>query len=278
VSTDWGGKDFDHLPDDEQQTLRLFSFTVYQYKQLSDPQVLDIFSRLNTYSVSLSAQELRNGRWFGRFKQVSYKVATESLEFWRAHKIFNEQQIARMREAELVSELLIASMDGIQDKKASLDSFYERLDEDWGSAPQTWEIGKLSGRRPQPAAYLDEQSAVRRFMANISAIDESVGEVLITSPLRRPALFHTLYCAVDHIVHGLPRGGDLPLGKAGMTDRTRIALRQVSSQLSDVFENKGRSSNDLLRQFYEASARQTDNAGPRHDRLRTLLELVDAAR
>ena len=94
VSRDWGGKGYDDLSNSPREQLSLFSFTVYQYKKLSDVEVLDMFSRLNTYSVSLSAQELRNGKWFGEFKQMSYKLATEALEFWRTHRIFTEQQIA----------------------------------------------------------------------------------------------------------------------------------------------------------------------------------------
>src|SRR5690606_37891725 len=88
VSPGWGGKTYKSLSDGDRDTVNLFSFTVYQYKQLSDAEVLDIFSRLNTYSVSLNSQELRNGKWFGRFKQASFRLGTGSVEFWRRHKIF----------------------------------------------------------------------------------------------------------------------------------------------------------------------------------------------
>jgi len=125
VSREWGGKGFDDLTGDAPDALRLFSFVVYQYKKLSDADVLDMFSRLNTYSVSLNSQELRNGKWFGEFKRLSYVLANESLEFWRQKGIVSELQIARMREAELVSELLVLQMDGVQDKKKSVDFFYE---------------------------------------------------------------------------------------------------------------------------------------------------------
>lgn len=274
VSPTWGGKNYRALTPGEQDIINLFSFTVYQYMKLSDGAVLDMFARLNTYSVSLSAQELRNGKWFGRFKQSSYKLATEALEFWRGHKIFNEQQIARMREAELVSELLIAQVDGLQDKKASIDGFYEHLDEVWGKGEVTWRASKSPTSRLLPDSYLSLTESERRFKATIKAIEDSVGDVLQQTPLRRPALFYTLYCGCYHILYGLPRSTSAPLGGTGMNQRTMNALREVAVQLTDVFESKGQTSNKMLQAFYEGSARQTDNVGPREQRLTAMLQLV----
>lgn len=278
VSADWGGKSFSTLSDDEQDELRLFSFTVYQYKKLSDAEVLDMFSRLNTYSVSLSAQELRNGKWFGQFKRSSYRLATECLEFWREYKIFTEPQIARMREVELTSELLIAAMDGLQDKKTSIDAFYENLDESWDSEEISWTLGKGSTQRDQPALYLPADETEDRFRATIAAIDENLGDALRTSPLRRPVLFYTLFCAVHHMLYGLPRSDELPLHRAGINSSTRRALRDVAGDLTDLFESKGRTRDDLLLAFYEGAARQTDNIIPRQQRLSSFLGMVERAR
>ena len=163
VSADWGGRTFEQLSDTEQERLSLFSFNVYQYKQLNDFEVLDMFARLNTYSVGLSTQELRNGKWFGQFKRLSYRLAGQSLEFWRKHRIFNEQNIARMREVELVSELLVAQLDGMQDKKNSLDTFYDELDETWGNTPIKWEVVRRGHWHTQPAQYASSKTTGARF-------------------------------------------------------------------------------------------------------------------
>jgi hypothetical protein len=278
VSTAWGGKGYDQLSDENRDELNLFSFTVYQYKKLGDAEVLDMFSRLNTYSVSLSSQELRNGKWFGQFKQVSYRLSTEALEFWRRHRIFTEQQIARMREAELVSELLAAQLDGLQDKKNPIDAFYENLDEEWGTTPVVWEFGSRDNRRTQPSEYRSARTSVTRFRETMGAIDESMGDLLQESPLRRPALFYTLYCSVYHILFGLPRADDVALAGEGMTDEIKGALRRVAGQITDLFENRGRTREGSLLLFYEGAARQTDNIGPRQERMKSLLHLVDEAR
>jgi len=278
VSREFGGMGFDELPDEFREQLRLFSFVVYQYKKLSDADVLDMFARLNMYSVSLNSQELRNGKWFGEFKRLSYSLATESLEFWRRQRVLSESQIARMRDAELVGELLICQMDGLQDKKKSLDVFYERLDEEWGPNPWTWPAGRGTTERAQPARYLSSVEAAGRYEQTLGAVDGALGESLALGPLRRPALFYTLFGAVHHIIYGLPRYEQLPLAAAGLDGALRQSLQRTAGELSEVFIAKGRTRNPKMEEFYRASTQQTDNLEPREVRLKMLLELVYDAR
>ena len=121
------GKTCDELTIDEQDRIRNYSFAAEIFQGISDREVLEIFSRLNTYSVQLNAQELRNGRFFGEFKNCVYSLAYEHLEFWRRHRIFTERNIARMMEVELTSELVVTQLAGMQDKKKTIDLFYSKF-------------------------------------------------------------------------------------------------------------------------------------------------------
>src|SRR5579883_2330375 len=117
LTADWAGKKYSQLSEDERDRIMSFGFSTEIFKGISDKQVLEVFCRLNTNGVPLNKQELRNGKYFGRFKQSCLELAHSYLEFWRHHKIFSEQNIARMLEVELTSELLIAGNSGMQDKK-----------------------------------------------------------------------------------------------------------------------------------------------------------------
>ena len=111
------------------------------FGDISDGEVLETFARLNTYAVKLNAQELRNGRFFGLFKQSAYTLAFEHVEFWRRNGIFSERNIARMLEVELTSELLIALLDGLQDKKnRSTDSIARTMQ---GSPTDGWSFSSF---------------------------------------------------------------------------------------------------------------------------------------
>jgi uncharacterized protein with ParB-like and HNH nuclease domain len=129
LNATWKGKTFSQLSPEQKRQIMSFGFPSEIFKGISDQQVLEVFCRLNMNGIPLNKQELRNGKFFGLFKQVSFALALTYLEFWRKHRVFSEQSIARMLEVEAVSELLIAGNSGMQDKKKSIDDFYER----WGN-------------------------------------------------------------------------------------------------------------------------------------------------
>ena len=72
LNAPYKGRPFSKLSDDEQDAIRQFSFISEVMHGVSDADVLQIFARLNTYSVKLNAQELRNGR----FLAISNKLRT----------------------------------------------------------------------------------------------------------------------------------------------------------------------------------------------------------
>ena len=248
VGLAWKGKRFANLNDVEQDRIRNYAFAAEVFPSMTDAEVLEVFSRLNTYSIRLNAQELRNGKYFGQFKQAVYELAYQHLEFWRAHGIFGERSIARMEEAQLVSELLILSIAGLQDKKKSIDSFYDKYDE----------------------AFPERARAVDHFQSTMSEIATAVHVPLKETAFNRVPLFYTLFSAVQHRLYGVP-GVDLPRKNGPLSDKERGRLDQAVVTLSEAIESFSEEddgvSEDAL-PFIEASLRQTDNLKPRQTRLR----------
>lgn len=233
---------FDDLPSETQDSIRRYSFICEVFHGVSDDQVLEIFRRVNTYSVPLNPQELRNGRWFGEFKETAYALSAKYLTFWRNNRLFTEQKIARMAEVELTSELLIVLLEGVQDKKKSIDLFYERYDE----------------------AFPGKDQAIKRFDKVIAEIGESCSSLKETA-FSRPPLFYGLFAAVAHRLYGVP-GVSLKRDKSGVLSKAEAqSLEQAILDLSDVIANaaEGASLSDRSQAFVVASQRQTDNIKPR---------------
>jgi hypothetical protein len=276
----WSGKTFSQLDEPHRQALQMYKFHVYQYQNVSDQIILEIFARINTYSVVLNAQELRNGKYFGYFKSVVYELGLEYLTFWRAAGLFTERAIARMQEAELTSELLILQMDGIQDKKNSIDEFYARLDSDWGESPDRWYATRQSVRALHPLEWMTPVVAKERFSATMTALNESVGEILKSSEFSRTPLFYTLYAAIYHRLYGVP-GVTLETPRTALGGESALRLREAVELLSALLvESSGDNEERIsprFRSFVIASARQTDNIGPRQRRLEALWELAGLA-
>lgn len=242
----YAGKHFDDLSQTDQDQLSAYSFICESFPGIDDAQILEIFSRLNTNSVPLNGQELRNGKFFGHFKQSVYSLAHQHVEFWRKHKILPEQGIARMADAELVGELLAAQIRGMGDKKRSLDPIYKEFDQ----------------------VFPNRSKEEKRFRQTIDVISEVLGEELINTEFHRRALFYTLYCAIFHRMFGLPKV-TLKSPNAGKLSRDDSeSLRAAVLHLSAVLNGEAPVSN--LEEFVTASQRQTDNVAPRTRRLTTL--------
>lgn len=272
VKGQWAGKTYDQLDQADRDRLQDFRFAVYQYQNIDDSTVLEVFARLNTYSVPLNAQELRNGKYFGEFKSAVYELALRHLEFWRKSGVFTDASIARMNEAQLVSEFLIAQMDGLQDKKASIEEFYRRLDDRWDDEPAQWE----TRRGLVPATWLSRSESEMRFDTVLDAISDGVGDLLPESEFRRVPLFYTLYTGFYHRMFGLPRF-DRDSPRAPLDEDSLIRLRSAIEAASELLSEKPKAE-DLggwRRDFVLAAARQTDNLAPRRTRLEVIWDLAE---
>jgi hypothetical protein len=183
------------------------------------------------------------------FKQSSYGLAHEHIEFWRNNKIFTDARIARMLEVELTSELLILAMAGLQDKKKSVNAFYADYD----------------------ASFPARKSLESRFRSVVDEISHSTGDNLRESEFRRPPLFYSLFAAVYHRRFGVPGLAGKSSGHR-LRDNERRALRSGIARLSDVISlaKDEEAVPRKYQRFVAASLRQTDNIQPRRTRTQAI--------
>ena len=260
------GKKFSALPDSNQTDILKYRFNCETFDDISDREVLEVFSRLNMYSIPLNDQELRNGRYFGQFKQARYSLAHNHLELWRQWGMFTEIKIARMAEVQLTSAMLIAQLEGLQDKNKSISDFYAEYDEE----------------------FSQRTTHEKRFNATMDEIAESLNDMLRENQFSNPAFFYTLFCSIYHRMFGLPKIKlSTPKKRLSLSDRD--GLKSAVDKLSDIIsaareeqkiarsqeaedsEPSGYSAIPLkYRGFATACLSQTDNVAPREKRLQTL--------
>jgi hypothetical protein len=245
------GRYFVDLPQEAQDQVVQYPFIAEVFYGIEDPDVLAIFARLNMNSVSLNAQELRNGRYFGPFKQSAYSLALAHLNFWRNNRIFTELNIARMKEVEFTSELMIALIDGMQDKKNSIEAFYRRYDDN----------------------FSNRSDVEDKFKLIIDEISEIIGYDLSRTEFRRTPLFYSMFLSLAHRLFGLPNTNLVrPAARFSNKDRERFrdVIVELSSVISDA-KDGSRTPKDLA-PFVGASLTQTDNIRPRQVRLHTIYD------
>ena len=242
-SEGYGGNTYEDLPEESKDHFLDYEIPVAVLSGASESDVLSVFARLNSYTITLNAQEKLNAKYFGVFKQTAYSLGSEHSAFWLRHNILTRQQILRMTEAELASEFLVAMILGLTDRRTQIEPTYKRYDE---SFPQ-------------------RETMVERFRATIDAIEQTVGEVLVDTAFRRRPLFYSLYCVYYDFRYGLP-GSDTEPAPIRTSRRRKIV--QTLEELHEQLEVDEPTQKYL--RFREASLRQTDGIGPRRIRHRTL--------
>ena len=245
---DFPGCTFSSLAPDAQKDFLKYEFSVDVLVDAADADVLDIFARINSHSVPLNAQEKRNAKFFGSFKNTAYSLGFQHLEFWKRHRILSDAVVARMKEAELTSELMVAMAAGLQDKKGSLDSFYKKWDD----------------RYPYKAKSVD------RFQDIIDLVEQYLGTVLSQSNFRRPAIFYSLFLVIYEIRYG--GLGDLSQAKRVFGDREGNALQQAVINLDRILRSTAPPA--AYQAFVTACQRQTDNLRPRQVRHSTITKEI----
>lgn len=209
-NAEFANKPFSRLPDDAKHRLLSYEMSTHIFPPTTgDDLVFRIFARLNSTGLSLKPQEVRNSEFHGAFKTLVYDLSFEHLDYWKKWKVFTNDAISRMDEAEGVSEYLLAMLHGISAKdQRNIRKYYRQFEDD-----------------------LPNSNRLRsRFNRTIRAIDQAVGQLLANSAFRRPTLFYSLFSAVYDHMYGL--GSNLePMNPIPLPGNVATSFENVSRQI-----------------------------------------------
>lgn len=245
----FGGLAFDDLSDSDREAFLGYEFSVDLLVGATDADVLGVFARLNSYSAPLNSQEKRNAKYFGAFKTFIYELAYEHLEYLSRHGVLTDRSVARMREAELTSELVVAMLEGLQDKKKSLDGFYEHWDDDFPSS----------------------RTVRSQYREIIDLLEDLVGSDLDATIFSRAPLFYSLFMAFFELRFGFD---GRPASRKTLARTRATQIRDALHELSSAVQASPPPRK--LQRFVDSTKRQTDNIGPRRIRHETLVEYLSA--
>jgi len=121
---EYDGFRFSDLPEEARNRVLAYNIDFNEIVNPTEEEVRDLFARVNKYTVQLNRQELRRADFPGEFLSLAEELS--DLEFFADCKFFSAGQKRRMLDVEYVGELLCIILGGDQDKKDSLDDFFER--------------------------------------------------------------------------------------------------------------------------------------------------------
>lgn len=240
---EFAGLKYSDLDSDQKQAFLSYPIAVDQLINATDSDVLEVFSRLNSYTVSLNAAEKRHGKYSGAFRWAVHNTSKAwGEQLWDAFGVVTKRQRLRMQDDALTAEMYSIMLKGIMDGgEANIDKVYKEFDK----------------------TFVDEDAVTERVNACIGFVVENLQDVLEGGMIAKGPHFLMLFAACAHGLHGLPPGA--------MLDRMP---ERDQGELSDADMVKGNLSfiNDILdsdeppstfRNFWMASKSSTHRISSR---------------
>jgi hypothetical protein len=239
------GKPYAKLSDLDKSEILDYEFSTHVLpSSVEDRDVLRIFARLNATGVKLNRQELRNAEYHGVLKTLMYELAYEQLERWRNWNIFSEDQISRMTEVELTSDLTLNMLLGLTGKTQDrLDNLYMNNEQSFDGAKEV----------------------STRFRHVMDTIDNILGNKITKTVFSREVNFFTLFVYLYDRMYGL--GSSLERKRASkISSGVSRCLLKVSENLRN---------GDVPAEVLDAIGRASADLGRRRTRLQYFHEMCD---
>lgn len=237
---DYAGIKYENLDPDLKSEVLKYEIGVDMLFDISYEDILDIFARVNTYSIRLNSQELLNATYLGYFKQSAYSLGYRYVRYFMDSKIITEKDVTRMAEAELASDLMVVMVGGVEAKKA-IPAYYKRYDDE------------------------EQEITVSEAEEKFDNVMSFIGEIYQASDLsgtnfRRIHLFYSLFCTIGHALFGV-KGltEDRPSISRSNIGAVRVILDEISSRYDDVTSGNTTAPDKSFSEFIDASRRATSD-------------------
>jgi len=210
----FAGRRYTSLPLPVQNEFLTYELGVDLLFDVKLEDLLDIFARINSYTVTLNKQERFNAFYFGYFKQTAFRLGYKYVDYFITGGVLTKAKVTRMAEAELAGDLLVALVGGVQTNK-SAEQYYKKFED---------QLGPLGRRSNQ-----------------FENIMSHVGEIYPASEMAstnwsRIHLFYTLFTSIAHCLYGL-KGIKAKL-RANITKKNlgqaRVCLDEISATYDEV--------------------------------------------
>ncbi|KAF1718014.1 hypothetical protein CSC74_03705 [Pseudoxanthomonas yeongjuensis] len=242
-SAKYHGLKFSDLDDDTQDAFLFYVVSSDVIRDAGRTEILQMFRRMNAYTLPLNAAEKRHSEFFGEFKDMVNRVLDRAglLAEW---DVFTTRQIVRMADAAFVADVVLAIEEGVvSTSDAKLHVLYKRYD---SAYPQAENVEKI---------ILQMFDVIARDLSPIRG-----------SYMTKPFALHALFCALYHNAYGLKNfleeTGIAPIGQPFGCPPERAVANLL--ELAAAHESK-----DMSRypEYVEAMSAGSNRAAQRTERI-----------
>lgn len=132
VSKNYAGKHFEDLEPDVQATFLSYEVSLDNIITATTEEILEVFRRINSYTLPLNTSEKRHATFQGEFKWFISDLTEIITPFFENYEVLTLRDIARMMDADLLTECCQIKVDGIQNRSSKkLEELYKENDQEF---------------------------------------------------------------------------------------------------------------------------------------------------
>jgi hypothetical protein len=170
------GRSFSQLDEELQHRFLNYPISADLLLAATPKEIREMFRRINSYTIPLNDEEQRHAVFQGHFKWFTYRISRFCEGPFLSMGVFTTNQIVRMKDTKLLSEICHAMFNGIKTtNKTMLYDLYEKYDEEFD------EEGSIERR-------------IKRAIDRLTSLRE-----LWKGPLMRPYQVYSLMLALIHM-------------------------------------------------------------------------------
>lgn len=247
VSKRYKGYKFEHLDQNEQDSFLAYEVSIDAVVSGNDDEVLELFRRINSYTLPLNAPEKRHAEFQGEFKWFILDLVGKYSPMLESNKILTLRGISRMEDADLFTELSEVVLKGIINRSvASLYKLYKEND-------------KIMDNKEETKDRIE--SALDYIKVDF--------EEICSSGILNNYLFYSLFAALIYNKYGIKNVKERDVGGCATighftTDSSSAKVNVL--RLLDAFEQKDAAG--MYGEFVKACSSSTHRVGNRIVRLK----------
>lgn len=220
VSKQYAGKKFSDLEQETQELFLSYPISVDVIRNATRQEILEMFKRMNAYTLPLNDAEKRHSTYQGEFKWMINNFCTDNTEFFASFNILASRSLVRMADAELISDMLLATEEGIiSSSTKKLNEIYERYD-----------------------TTLPKESFFCEVLEEFVDLYIDLLNDHRDTFLSKPYVVHSLFCAAFHNKYGLPGFEEVTgLSPINSLCRSKERALPILIEMAYAHENKDES-------------------------------------
>ena len=242
--TRYPGLRYSSMEEDVRERFLAYPIPVDVVRNARKDEIIQMFRRMNAYTLPLNSAEKRHSTFNGCFKWFINELNDDLNEFFLEYNVFTKRQMLRMADSEFLTECVLAMERGIiSTGPRDLQSMYQKYDDRFNDA----------------ALYRDQiKFAIEYVRDHFFALRRS--------HMMKPYALLSLLTAIIHARYEIPAlSQQVDIDRTGSVSQDRNGASELLLALAEAHEAKDDS--DAYAQYTWGCSAATNRAGRRLARI-----------